>query len=143
MTKKNFPLKKEMGQRFRLFRKHLGKTQKTLAGELGIRQSNIARIEMGVISPSMYACYRLKEDYYLNVNWLLSGSGDMILKEKERKDDGPVDYEEFTEEMQDLFYHLDNVPEIRHEVLKYFFNYKLANKKRIMEFLAMKEKKDA
>ena len=57
----------------------------------------------------------------------------MVLREEEKS--RIADYGEFSEEMLDLFFYLDYVPEIRLAVLKYFLGYKLENKKQILEFL--------
>ena len=142
MTKKHFFSKKETGERLRLARKHLGKTQRQIAEELGMDQSNIARIEQGLVSPSMFICHHLKGRYNININWLLDGEGEMVVVEGGAGEKS-FDFAEYTDEVQDLLFHLQWVPDARIAVLKYFSNYKLANKKKIMEFLEKNQDKMA
>jgi transcriptional regulator with XRE-family HTH domain len=137
MNKNYLVAKKEIGRRFRSFRKSLKKTQKDLGRELGMSQTNVARIEDSTISPTMAICYQLRNDHGLNIDWLLSGEGDMIPERNEK------DYGEFAEEMEDLVYHLDRVPDVRQAVLKFFYDYKLQNKKQIVKWLEKYRKKKA
>lgn len=137
MNKNYLSVRKEIGRRFRSFRKSLKKTQKELGRELGMSQTNVARIEDSTISPTMAICYQLRKNHGLNIDWLLSGEGDMIPEKHEK------DYGEFAEEMEDLVYHLDRVPDVRQAVLKFFYDYKLQNKKQIVKWLEKYRKKKA
>jgi DNA-binding XRE family transcriptional regulator len=124
-------LKEKIGSRFREMRIYTGLSQKETASVLGMSQANIVRLEKGVVSPNMSICHYFKTHYNIDINWLISGRGNMVIKEKSKA----VDYGEFCEEMDDLFFHLDRVPEVRLSVLKFFLGHKLENKKQIQEYI--------
>ncbi len=126
-------LKEKIGERFRQMRNYVGLSQKETSAIFGMNQSNIARIEKGIVSPNMSICHYFKSRYNINTNWLISGRGEMLIKERPKAKS--VDYGEFEEEMKDLLFYLRQMPEIRLGVLKFFVGYKLENKKQIMEYL--------
>ncbi|MCP5046309.1 MAG: helix-turn-helix transcriptional regulator [bacterium] len=132
-SKEKQHLKGKIGERFRQMRNYTGLSQKEAGAIFGMNQSNIARIEKGIVSPNMSICHYFKINYNINTNWLISGLGDMVIKQKPKVI--AIDYGEFREEMDDLFFHLDHVPEVRLEMLKFFVGHKLENKKQISEFL--------
>jgi DNA-binding XRE family transcriptional regulator len=72
-------LKKEIGMRFKVFRIYIKRNQKQLANELTVSPSTITNIEMGKIFPRITLQNYLNRKYNLNVNWLLSGSEEMII----------------------------------------------------------------
>jgi len=84
--KKDESLRKEIGRRFRVFRIFIKKDHKELAEELGVSKSTISFIETGKIFPIIPFQNYLNRKYHLNLNWLLSGSEEMIIKpEKDSK----------------------------------------------------------
>lgn len=127
-------LKKEIGERFRQAREYTGLKQKELAGIFDMNQSNIARIEKGLVSPNMSILNYLRRQHDINLNWLLTGRGEMVLKDKEEGKKGP-DFGEYEIEVNDLLYHLEHVPEMRYPVLKYFVDYKLDHKREIHDII--------
>jgi DNA-binding XRE family transcriptional regulator len=132
-TNPKIDLKENMGERFRQMRNYVGLSQKEAAAIFGMNQSNIARIEKGLVSPNMSICHYFKTHYHIDTNWLISGMGEMVIHERPKTK--TVDYAEFSEEMGDLLFHLKRVPEVRLEVLKFFVGYKLENKRHIMAYL--------
>jgi transcriptional regulator with XRE-family HTH domain len=126
-------LKENIGERFREMRNYVGLSQKDVAAIFGMNQSNIARIEKGLVSPNMSICHYFKTHYDIDTNWLISGIGEMVIQPKPKS--SSIDYAEFSEEMEDLFFHLKYVPEVRLEVLKFFVSYKLENKRHIKTYL--------
>lgn len=129
--------KQEIGERFRQMRLYIGLSQKEAGAIFGMNQSNIARIEKGLVSPNMSICHYFKTHYHIDTNWLISGQGDMIIKTGFQS--RTIDYGEFTEEMEELFFHLRHIPEVRLAVLKHFMEYKLEHKRQIVEFLNHRE----
>ncbi len=77
MKKINLTSKKELGERFARFRTSIGKTQEELSHELGIKQTTISRIESGDSPPRLKYILYLKENYAIDVNWMLTGKGSM------------------------------------------------------------------
>jgi len=135
MGKKDLKIK--IGERFRQMRNYVGLSQKEIADIFGMNQSNIVRIEKGVVFPNMSICHYFKSHYDIDTNWLISGSGEMLIKDNSV--DRGVDYAEFSEEMEDILFYLDNVPDARLAVLKFFVGYKLENKREILEYLEEKK----
>lgn len=70
--------KKEIGNRFKQFRKTIAKTRDQLAEELNVRQTIFANIEKGLTSPGIPYLFYFSKIYHLNCNWLLSGNGSMF-----------------------------------------------------------------
>jgi transcriptional regulator with XRE-family HTH domain len=82
MTKqdlKEAAMKKEIGLRFKQFREFINKSQAKLAKELQVRQVIISEIETGRTFPGLNFQHYLYIQYNLNLNWLIRGSGEMIV----------------------------------------------------------------
>lgn len=72
-------LKKEIGQRFRVFRQAIGKKQIQLARELKVSPSAITFIERGTCFPKLNYINYLHGYYRLNIDWLLGRKVPMFL----------------------------------------------------------------
>jgi SOS-response transcriptional repressor LexA len=70
-----------LGKRFREFRKEVKKTQQSVADLLGCTQSNINLYEKDEITPPVKSLQIIRQTFDVNLNWLLNGDGDMILKQ--------------------------------------------------------------
>ena len=68
-----------MGVRFSRFRKQINKTQQQLADELGIYQSTITNFEKGKTFPNLKYLFHVHEKYGLDITWLITGKGEMIV----------------------------------------------------------------
>jgi len=108
--------KEVVGKRFKDFRKLIGKTQKEIAAEADMSQANIAKIEKGEIFPNLEILIYLYGKHNLNIHWIISGNGEAILSQR--------DYGEYTQDMNELLFYLDNNPSVRYSILKYFLIYK-------------------
>jgi transcriptional regulator with XRE-family HTH domain len=128
----------QIGGRLKIFRNHLGLIQAQLGKILDMNQTSITSIEKGKSLPTIPVLMYLREHYHLSILWLLTGEGEMIDENLEKKAE-PVDYGEYKEEMKDLLFLLDNVQEVREFVLEQFIMYKFRNKKRIREALEREE----
>jgi transcriptional regulator with XRE-family HTH domain len=73
------PMKIEIGKRFRRFRESIKKAQHELAAELNIYQSTITNIERGKTFPNIRYLIHFYKKYQLNINWLLTNDGDMLV----------------------------------------------------------------
>jgi len=71
-------IKKEIGRRFRVFRKAIGKKQIQLAREIGVSPSAISFIERGTSFPKINYIDFLHRNYRLNIDWLLGGEVPMF-----------------------------------------------------------------
>jgi len=72
--------KKAIGDRFKLFRMSIGKTQADLSIAIGVTQPTLARIESGEHRPTFKVLIYLIDNFNLNFQWLSSGKGNMYTK---------------------------------------------------------------
>jgi transcriptional regulator with XRE-family HTH domain len=79
MALKENTIKQEVGKRFRKFREEIKKAQHELAAELDIYQSTITNIERGKTFPNIRYLLHFFDKYNLNINWLLSSQGEMLV----------------------------------------------------------------
>lgn len=71
---------KEIGQRIRQIRVEIAKTsQFEFSEQVCMTQSNLSMLENGKIYPSCFLLIKLSLVYKININWLLSGTGEMIM----------------------------------------------------------------
>jgi transcriptional regulator with XRE-family HTH domain len=127
-------LKESIGLRFRKMREYAQLSQKETGRIFGMHQTTIARIEKGIVSPNFTICDYFHTHYNINMNWLITGEGEMVAGD-ENIEPEPAEYGEFSEAMKDLLFHLDHVPTARYAILKFFMGYKLENKKNILKYL--------
>jgi transcriptional regulator with XRE-family HTH domain len=123
MSVKKDMLKKDIGNRFRLFRETIKKTQAQLAEELDIYQSTITNIECGKTFPRIWYLKLFNRKYSLNSNWLITGQENMILRKDQKfpqsitalecyiKEEDPT-YEKYI----DLLNYME-VPEVEYVIL--------------------------
>lgn len=70
----------EIGQRIRQIRTEIAKTsQFEFSEQICMTQSNLSMLENGKIYPSCFLLIKLSLVYKININWLLSGTGEMIM----------------------------------------------------------------
>ncbi len=77
---------KHIGSRIKHIRKILNKSQEELACELSLTKQAISNIETSKSLPSMALLSKLLIDYDINLNYIVSGIGDIFIsKEKTYK----------------------------------------------------------
>ena len=69
----------ESGKRLRLIRERIGITQAGLGDKLGIQSQHVSKYERGETVPTWENLIKLTESYDVNINWLLTGKGNMFL----------------------------------------------------------------
>lgn len=69
----------EFNTRFREVRKKLKLTLREMSGVLGIPLSTVSKYEQGVIKPGVEILSRVCVKYNVNLNWLLTGAGEMFI----------------------------------------------------------------
>jgi len=83
-------------ERLKSFRAHLNLSQKGLSAKLGISQVSYAKYELGKTEPSCNS-FRLLAGMGLNIHWLITGAGDMLLQtqggERGCAENRPVKYD--------------------------------------------------
>ena len=68
-----------VGDRLRSVRRFFKLTQKGLSKKLECTQSAIADYENGRIMPSAYILTKIANQYNVDLNWLLTGAGNMLV----------------------------------------------------------------
>ena len=74
-----------IGKRLQEFRKKLGFTQKEFAKMFGVSEITMRRYEIGKVKPDIDFILELRNRFNLNINWLLTGEGEMFITEEEKK----------------------------------------------------------
>jgi transcriptional regulator with XRE-family HTH domain len=142
-------LKQDVGIRFKSFRLDQKKAQHVMAAELKVHQSTITNIEHGTTFPKINYLFYFYEKYGLNINWLITGEGDMYLRGV--KDDGtpePVmlplrgyedpNYQQFVDLSK-----LIQVPVIEQVMMAKFAECKIFFKDEINRFFEEQEKENS
>lgn len=93
----------DIGDRIKVWRKHLGLTQVTFAELSGIRIGVLKKYEAGYNIPGGDALASIANTG-ANINWLLTGEGNMHQPlEIEQKQLSPEELEEFNQEFKHIF----------------------------------------
>jgi len=85
-------MKADIGRRIKIIRNILNLTQKEFANALHIDDSNVRKWESGKVLPNAEKLLIMKEKFKININWLLTGEGEMFIKEEEKIEDKERDY---------------------------------------------------
>lgn len=64
---------KDIGYRIKCIRKEHNLNQTQFAKTIGISQGNLSEIEMGNSNPSAETLVSIRQQYNVNLNWLLTG----------------------------------------------------------------------
>ncbi len=102
-----------LSERIKEARKALNMGQKEFAVKLEIIYQSVSKYERGEIKPTAELMTKLAETYKININWLLTGNGEMFLDQekraKEPKDDGFDEIikalQKLTPDRQKYYYH--------------------------------------
>jgi transcriptional regulator with XRE-family HTH domain len=119
---------KGIHNRLKLIRKTLGFSQVEFCRHLDVSKPAYVRYENGTREPKIKVLNTLRDKYNVDINWLISGRGEMFLDEEKKKMLGEVYEGEEKETVEELLYYLENAPVIRFAVLEYFMNYLYQNK---------------
>ncbi len=129
-------LKKEIGDRMRKIRKTLGYTQEKMVEFFDIGRANYSRIEKGEVWPGANILHTLRTKFNVSLDWLITNTGKMFIREREKKGDGErVEFGEYTQEVKELLRYIEKVPMVKHAILSYFLEYKIKNQEIIQQFL--------
>ncbi|NIM14738.1 MAG: helix-turn-helix domain-containing protein [Candidatus Aminicenantes bacterium] len=135
-------LLENIGTRMRQLRKTLGFTQDTFASILKISKPAYVRYEYGKRFPPVHVIQFLYKKYKVDNNWVVTGEGEMFLKEEEDEDASPFaeifkgieippEYDELVELMQ--------IPAIEQVILAKLIETKFLFKDEIEAFKAKRE----
>lgn len=120
-------LKKEIGAKLRQLRKRLGKTQAEMVSHFNVGRANYSRIEKGEVFPNVAILYTLKKEFSVSLDWLIGGEGEMLTLTEEEARKKRLHWSDSSKEIDELFYHIEKVPMVKHAVLGFFLEYRSKN----------------
>ncbi len=132
--------KTDLAQRLAELRKNLKLTQGEFAEKISVSKPTLVRYEAGNGYPDARSLKKMIEFFNVNINWLLGGGGDMfnVPFSMDMDEEG---FDEFHKDLEDMLFHLREVPVVRYSVLKHFVLYKHDNLEKISSYLERKRKK--
>ena len=128
--KKNSKRKKlavEIGSRLKVMRKALNISQERMAANFGVSRTTYTNNEVGKTFPGLHALKVLADSFEVSMDWLICSRGPMLygdrMEQKQETGLGSV-----LGEVKELLEHMEHVPLLRHEVLSFFYKFKLENR---------------
>lgn len=110
------------GRRLRDFRNSRRLTIAELSEKIGLSIGMISETEAGKNKPSPNLMLGLHQLYGLNINWLLTGEGSMVVRGKSHEP--PKDEKgEPTYDMDMLIWYMERVPMVKYSILGFFSSY--------------------
>lgn len=114
---------KEIGPRIRKVRLALGYSQERMAALLGVTRSSYCRYESGKAFLGPSGLEKLSSNSNVSLDWLLSGEGNMFLKENDNLTGGTV-VKDLKTDMRDMLCLMHKMPMIRSKVLSFYYEFK-------------------
>jgi transcriptional regulator with XRE-family HTH domain len=130
-------LRKKIGSKMFRIRKELGLKQAQMAAHFGIGRANYSRIEKGQIYPNEIVLHTLCTQFGISLNWLIADEGNMRAPNK----DDEKDFTQCGRELEEMLYHIERLPMVKHAMLGFFLEYKFKNHELIQTLLEETEKK--
>jgi len=113
----------ETGQRLKYFRNTRNITISELSAKTGLSKGMISETETGKNKPSPNLMLALLNIYNLNLNWLLTGEGEMFLTGTEELHPEKKNFGELNDEIHDLLWHLEHTMVVKLAVVGFFLEY--------------------
>jgi transcriptional regulator with XRE-family HTH domain len=120
MTKKTKLNQEEIGKRLRQVREALNLTIEKMYYATGFSRSLISEAENGLKKPSSTYLFALLDLYKVNLNYIMSGRGEMFLGEELVLEDFGKD----ARNVKSLLIFMKKADVVRYTILKYFLEYK-------------------
>ena len=97
-----------LGKRIKEAREFLGIGQKEFAKKIGIIYQTLSKYERSEIKPTTEILTKLTEIHGININWLLTGNGNMFIEEEKKSNTKANEiieaYEKLPEDKQKYYY---------------------------------------
>lgn len=126
MAKKKQKISSTVALRLKDIRDHFGLTRKNMATRMGIEPTTYYKNERGKSLPSSSSLRSLHSGLGISMDWLLFGSGSMLLSQKDTpvpRQDPAIQWVENTPDIKQLLDHMYREPRLRHEILVYYYKY--------------------
>lgn len=121
-----------INKRLKILRESLGLSQEKIGEKLGIDQSNYSKYEKGKLTIDVILIDKLRELYNLNINWLFTGNGPMLM---ELDNLGPG-----WDELPAFSAAYDNADEAEFQTIIDYFEKRPNEKQKIQQIWALQDK---
>lgn len=115
-----------IGERAKYIRTKFDLSKKEFAAKLSISNSFVSEIENNAKRPGFLFMQRVIEVFQVNLNWLVTGKGEIFLQEEKEKIDLD-DFGEQTQNIKELLQTFKNSPLVQMTVLSYASIFLLSN----------------
>jgi transcriptional regulator with XRE-family HTH domain len=122
----------QVGARLKEVRTAINLSLEKIANQTGFSRSLISEAENGKKKPSSLYLYSLHLLYGVNINYILSGNGDLFIHRPDTPGKAKNDTDE---EMQELIHLMKHVKFVKFAMLSHFVDFKIRNKDVIKEHL--------
>ena len=113
----------ETGRRLKFFRNTRNITISELSAKTGLSKGMISETETGKNKPSPNLMLALLNIYNLNLNWLLTGEGEMFITDIEELPQEKKNFGELNDEIHELLWHLEHTLVVKLAVVGFFLEY--------------------
>ena len=138
-------LRKAIGLRLKEIRKALRFTQEVMARILETGRPNYTRIEIGDTFLNHVILHKLAAEFNVSMDWLICGRGSMFIQKREDRDvenKGDVQSRDQAQlekpknpEITELLEYMEQIPFLYHDVLEFFYRFKIKHKEIIEAML--------
>ncbi len=137
---------KAMGSRIKEMRKRLKITQKEMAKSLGIAGCYLSEIENGRGNPGFKFYFNLSKLYYLSLDYLFHGIGEMFINVKKNISQDKRNFVDEILSVDDLQWFIEHSPLFKHTIMgfatKFHYENEKSIKRNIKKFKSNQEKKN-
>ena len=113
-----------VGERLAKVRRQLNYSRQEMARMLGLKYSGYFKNETGETFPSVSTLSLLQKNFDISMDWLIFNKGPMVFKDKPSLEKQTFDFVSQSQELGELMKSIENDPQLKHEVLAYFYQYK-------------------
>ena len=100
-----------------------------MARVLGLKSSGYSKNESGDTLPGLTTLNLLQKNFDISIDWLLFNKGAMYFKDKPSLEKQTFDFVSQSQELGELMKSMEHDPQLRHEILAYFYRYKNQEKR--------------
>ncbi len=113
-----------VGERLAKVRRHLNYSRPEMARILGLKNSGYSKNESGETFPGVNTLSLLQKNFDISMDWLLFNKGPMVFKDKPPLEQQAFDFVSQSQELGELLKSIEQDPQLKHEILAYFYQYK-------------------
>jgi transcriptional regulator with XRE-family HTH domain len=120
-------LAEEIGSRLKVMREALNISQERMAANFGVSRTTYTNNEVGNTFPGLHVLKVLGDSFDISMDWLICSRGSMLYgnRMEQKQETGPGSV---LGEVKELLEHMEHIPLLRHEVLSFFYKFKLENR---------------